>query len=121
MKSKFLYVLSVLFFAFSLTAWAAQKDSGSVTFTEPVNVGSTVLSPGHYKVKWEGTGSDVQVSFLQGKRVITTTSATVSAEANPFDGAIKLQDQAGNSKVLKEILWKEVSLTFGQSTTARGN
>ena len=118
MKSRLVYLLSILFLVLPLTA-LAQKDSGSVTFSEKVTVGGTVLSPGHYKVKWERAGADVQVSFLQGKKVVATVPATVAAAANPFDGAIKTQDQADNSKVLKEIMWKDVSLTFAEATTAQ--
>ena len=40
-------------------------------------VNGTQLKPGDYKVEWDGTGPDVQVSFLQGKKVVATVPAKV--------------------------------------------
>ena len=122
MKSRILYMFPLLLLALPLTALAAQKNSGNVTFAEPVTVGTTVLNAGDYKVKWEGTDSAVQVTFLQGKKEIATVPATVAAEASPYDGAaVETQDQNDNSKTLEKILWKNVSLTFGEPTTTQGN
>lgn len=118
MKSRILYVFSFLLMVFPLAALAAQHNTGSVTLGDPVTVGNTVLPAGDYKVKWEGTGSDVKVSFLQGKKELATAAATVTAESSPYDGAaVETQDQSTNSKTLKQILFKNVSLTFEQGPT----
>lgn len=117
MKSRILYVFSLLFMVFPLAALAAH-NTGNVTLGDPVTVGSTVLPAGDYKVKWEGTGSDVKVSFLQGKKELASAPATVTAESSPYDGAaVETQDQTNNSKILKQILFKNVSLTFEQGAT----
>lgn len=122
MKSRILYVFSLLLMVFPLAALAAQHNSGDVSLSDPVTIGNTVLKAGDYKVKWEGTGPDVQVSFLQGKKEIATAPATLTAESSPYDGAaVETQDQTDNSKILKQILFKNVSLTFGQATEAPGN
>jgi uncharacterized protein YcnI len=122
MKSRLLYIFSLMLLALPLTALAAQKNAGNVTLGEPVTVGSTVLNAGDYKVKWEGTGSAVEVTFLQGKKEIATVPATVTAEASFYDGAaVETQDQNDNSKILEKIMWKNVTLTFGEPSAAQGN
>ena len=40
-----------------------------------LTVNGTNLKPGDYKLQWEGTGPEVEVSILQGKNVITKVPA----------------------------------------------
>lgn len=122
MRSKAVLLVSLLALALPLTVLAGSPaNAGKVTFTEPVTVGNTVLNAGNYKVKWEGTDSAVQVSFLQGNKTLATVPATAVSEANPFlDGAVQFQEQKGNAKVLKKILWKSVSLDFNDAALAQG-
>ena len=50
------------------SAFAATK--GELTLLNPATVNGTNLKAGDYKLQWDGTGTDVQVTFLQGKTVI---------------------------------------------------
>lgn len=61
----------------SMSAFAA-SNSANVSLPHAISVNGKQLPKGDYKVKWEGSGSDVQVSFLQGKNVIATASGKVT-------------------------------------------
>jgi hypothetical protein len=57
------------------TAFASTK--GSLELSNPVTVNGTTLKPGDYKVEWDGTGPNVEVSILQGKKVLAKVPAQV--------------------------------------------
>jgi len=40
-------------------------------------VNGTTLKPGDYKIQWEGSGPDVEVSIMQGKNVVAKAPAHV--------------------------------------------
>ena len=117
MKVRLLCVFSLLLLVLPWAAMAAQKNAVKVNFSEPVTVGNTVLNAGDYRVKWEGTGSAVQVTFLQGKNQIATVPATITGEVSRFDAtAVEVRDGSDHSKVLEKILLKDVVLNFEQPT-----
>jgi hypothetical protein len=62
----------------SAPAFAA-KTSQTVNFPDAVTVGSTQLPAGDYKVTWDGTGSNVQIT-LEQKGASHPASATVTAK-----------------------------------------
>lgn len=57
------------------SAFAATK--GQLQLQSPTMVNGTQLKAGDYKLEWEGTGPDVEVSILQGKKVIAKVPAKV--------------------------------------------
>lgn len=122
MRSRLVFLVLLLAVALPLTVLAAgPANAAKVTFTEPVTVGNTVLNAGNYRVKWDGAGAAVQVSFLQGNKIVATVPATIVEEANPFlDGAVQAREQKGNAKVLEKVIWKNVSLTFNEAALAQG-
>lgn len=121
MKSKFA-VLSVLVLTLLSSAlYAAPKNSDRVTFHDPVKVADTQLPAGDYKVVWDGNGPDVKVSFLQGKKTVATTSATLVQERSSIGTAVRLRTESDNSQVVTGITFKNVSLNFEGSTATSGN
>jgi hypothetical protein len=67
------------------SAFAATK--GQLQLPSPTLVNGTQLKAGDYKLEWEGTGPDVEVSIIQGKKVLAKVPAKVvelktKAEAN---------------------------------------
>ena len=48
-------------------AFAATK--ASLELDDPVTLNGTTLKPGDYKVQWEGTGPNVELSITQGKQI----------------------------------------------------
>ena len=60
-----------------LAAFAGTKMERSVVIGDPVQVGTTHLKPGTYKVEWEGAGPAVHVTFLHNGKMVATAPATL--------------------------------------------
>jgi ABC-type nitrate/sulfonate/bicarbonate transport system substrate-binding protein len=56
-------------------AFAAEK--ASLTLTHPATVNGTTLKAGDYKLQWDGSGPNVEVSIVQGKKVVATVPAKI--------------------------------------------
>jgi hypothetical protein len=57
------------------SAFAATK--GQLQLQNPTMVNGTQLKAGDYKLEWDGTGPAVEVSILQGKKVVAKVPAKV--------------------------------------------
>ena len=86
---KFTTVLKcmMLGLALLLAASAFAGTKANLQLNNPVTVNGTTLKPGEYKLQWEGNGPNVELSFIQGKKVIAKASAHV----------IELPSPAGNN------------------------
>jgi hypothetical protein len=110
--SKNLILASALVLA--STAFAATK--GSLQLGSPVLVNGTQLKPGEYKVQWEGSGPNVEVSIMQGKNVVAKTSAHVVDldKPAPADAAVTRQNGSGpNSLAGLRFGGKKIALDMG--------
>ncbi len=104
MKSaKYLFLLAGIAMLLPLGVFAKDSNEGKFTISESVQVGSTQLKPGDYKVQWDGSGDAVNVKILQGKKTVATTSAKLvnHDQASPYNAVI-LKDATGG-KVINEI------------------
>ena len=97
---------------------AAPKDSANVTFAETVTINGTAVPPGDYHIVWQGTGSSVEATILQGKKVFASAPATLVDAKSGYDGAIETSNGNDNSKVLEAIDWSNRSLRFGQANAS---
>lgn len=61
----------------AIGAFAANATKGTLHLYETVSVQGKQLPPGNYKVEWNGTGANVQVSILNGKDTVATVPAKV--------------------------------------------
>lgn len=86
-RSKFA-VTAIVLFALSVSTWASDKMKASIHIFEAVTVGSTQLAPGDYTMKWTETGSDTEVTFAMGKRIIATVPAQVTQGRSGYDNAV---------------------------------
>ena len=88
----------------SSAAFAESRTEHNVTITDPVQIGSTQLEPGHYKVAWEGAGPTVQVRFLHdGKTVASSNAQLVSQnQKSPYDDVVTTKTSTNESN-LKQI------------------
>ncbi|HEY4903502.1 MAG TPA: hypothetical protein VIH89_08530 [Candidatus Sulfotelmatobacter sp.] len=57
------------------SAFAATK--ASLSLSNPVVVNGTTLKAGDYKLQWDGSGPDVELSIMQGKTVLAKAPAHV--------------------------------------------
>jgi len=97
-KSVFLGLALLL----ATSAFAANK--GSLQVQEPLNVNGTKLAPGDYKIQWDGTGPSVELSIMQGKKVVTKVPAHVVdlSSASPSDAAV-VKNNGDGTKSLSEV------------------
>ena len=99
------------------SAYAARGNARSVEILDSVQIGTTELKPGNYKVEWQGTGPEVQVSFQQnGKTVLTAPGTLKTNDDQVTQDAIETEATATGTSTLKEIDFghQKEALVFGQ-------
>jgi hypothetical protein len=105
--------------ALMLATTAFASNRGSIELQEPVTVGSQQLPAGDYQVKWEGSGPNVEVSILKGKKVVVTSPARVFelGQSSGYDSAVVRKNDDG-SRTLSEIRFsgKKYGLALGSQT-----
>jgi hypothetical protein len=109
----------VLGLAVLLASSAFAGTKASLQLNNPVMVNGTTLKAGDYKVQWEGSGPNVEVSILQGKNVVAKTQAHVielpSAANN--DAAVTLKHEKGpNSLTGIRFQGKKTALELGEAS-----
>ena len=116
--SKGLLLGLTLLLATSLFA-AADTNKGSLQTLDTVTVNGTNLPAGDYSLRWEGTGSNVQVSFLKGKKVVATTPAhLVELGAPAAIGSAVVKNEGNGSRTLSEVRFsgKKYALHIGEDS-----
>jgi hypothetical protein len=118
---QYLTVLSTLALLFPLGA-LARNNAHSVQIFDVVQIGSTQLRPGNYKVEWQGTGPAVQVSFRQNGKTVVTVPATLKTNDDQVtQDSIKIEATTADTTELKEIDFgrQKEALVFYQSPDGR--
>lgn len=94
MKRFFGFALILVLFA--VPAFAG-KSAQTVTIPVKVQVGSTQVAAGDYKLTWTGSGPSVQATLTQGKKAVATFAAklvegksTAGVETLTHDGVESL-------------------------------
>jgi hypothetical protein len=111
---KYVAIVAVLV-SLSLSAFAKEKNETHVTLSGKVQVGSTELQPGDYKLQWDGNGPDVQVKIVKGKDVVATVPAKLRQGPRGMDAVTISGDD--NGKKLEEVDFAggRQSLVFGEA------
>lgn len=104
----FAFILALL----SIPAFAA-SNSATVRFSSAVAVGSSKLPAGEYRLTWEGTAPNVQVTLTQ-KETSHPASATVPAKlTEQKHGQISITTSgADGGNALETLQLKDVTLEF---------
>jgi uncharacterized protein with FMN-binding domain len=101
-----------------INAHAARNNAHSVEIFDAVQIGTTELKPGNYKVEWQGTGSAVEVSFLRNGKTVVTVPGTLKTNDDQLtqDGIVTEATGTGTS-TLKEIRFsrQRETLVFDQN------
>jgi hypothetical protein len=109
----------VMGLALLLASSAFASAKASLQLNNPVTVNGTTLKPGDYKILWEGTGPNVEISIIQGKNVVVKAPARVvdlPAPA-PNDAAVtEMHDGAPNSLTSLRFQGKKFSLDLAQAS-----
>ena len=99
------------------SAFATTKATLSLQSSTTVN--GAQLKPGEYKLLWEGSGPNVEVSIMQGKKVVAKVPAKVVDLNAPSqnDAAVVKRNDDGTS-TLSGIRFehKKFALELGESS-----
>jgi hypothetical protein len=110
----------VLGLAVLLASSAFASNKGSLQVREAVEVNGQQLAPGEYQLRWDGTGANVEVSFMQGKKEVAKASAKVVAldKASNYDSAVV--DHASGKASVSEVRFagKKYVLAIGATEKA---
>lgn len=81
------------------SAFAASK--GTLHLQSTANINGTQLKPGDYKLEWDGSGPNVEVSIMKGKNVVTKTQAKLVDLSSPAlnDAAVVQTNDDGTSSI----------------------
>ena len=116
--SKFMFTALVLLLL-APSGWAGDKKRASIHIDQTVHIGSAELAPGEYKMAWTQSGSNTEVTFSQGKKVIVTVPAQATQEHSGYRSPALRID--GVSKTLVAVDLPEVSLSFTTENAVPAN
>jgi len=111
-------VMTGIAMLFATAALAAEK--GSMKLFDPTLVNGVQLSPGDYALQWDGTGNNLQVRILQGKKVVATTAAAlVQLKAPASQNMTSTRSAGNNAKALSEVEFrgKSYALAIGSDAS----
>lgn len=100
-------------------AFAAEK--APLTIYDPVSVAGKQIKPGDYTLQWEGSGPNVELNILQGRKVVATVPARIVKTDKPTKGSGMVTETNGDgSRSLSEIHLggKKLSLEIGEAQAA---
>ena len=101
------------------SAFAGDTHKGSVQFFNPVQLNGKELAAGVYQVKWEGNGSNVEMSILRSGKVLATAPAqVVELNQKPGADAALINNNADGSRSITEIRFagKKYALALGRES-----
>ncbi|MCI0351874.1 MAG: hypothetical protein L0Z53_20835 [Acidobacteriales bacterium] len=104
---KVLVVLSILTLALSAVAG---ENKGSFILPSAAQLDGKSLPAGEYKVRWEGTGPEVQVTVTQGKNTIATLPAKLADRSQKARRNAVVLDN--NSIIELQLAGKQAALVF---------
>jgi len=105
--------------ALLLASSAFAGTKGSLQLNSVVTVNGTQLKPGDYKVEWEGSGPNVEMSILRGKDVVAKVPAHVVELPTAASNSAAVTHESGNGeKALAGVRFqgKKIALELDQST-----
>ena len=102
------------------SAFAGTGNKGSLHLSEAVQVNGQAVPAGDYQLRWEGTGANVEVSFVQGKKVVTKTSAKVVELKTTFNSDAAVIDKSSSTPSVTEVRFagKKYALELGNTEKA---
>jgi hypothetical protein len=101
----------------SVSAFAATK--ANLQLGNPVLVNGTTLKPGDYKVQWEGSTGNVELTIMQGKNVLAKVPAHVIELQSPAgnDAAVTRKNESGpNTLAGLRFQGKKLALELGEAS-----
>ena len=107
------------------SAFAANKTSkGSFEIYEPPTVSGHELTPGQYKVTWEGTGGAVQAMILSQGKLVATVPAHLTDlnQAERNDAVVSRKNDDGSQSLTQvDLRGKKCALSFDNEGVNTGS
>ncbi len=119
MKQSVIFKGLLLGMALLLASSALASNKGSMNVQESLTVSGKQLAAGDYRLQWEGTGPNVELNILRGKKVVATVPARlVDISPSPSSNAAVVRKNADGSKTLTEVRFsgKKFALALGEDT-----
>jgi len=95
----------------SVSGWASDKMRATVHIFDVVT--------GEYTIRWSGTGSNAEVTFAQGRKIIATVPAQVDQVRSGYSNTVVETDRRTNT--LTKIALPKQSFSFGSNPDISGN
>jgi len=110
----------VLGLAVLLASSAFASNKGTFLVGESFEINGQQLSPGEYQVRWDGTGSTVEVSFRKDNKEVAKTSAKVVTVDKAYNSDSALIDHSNGKATISELRFagKKFSLELVSSEKA---
>ena len=110
----------VLGLAVLLASSAFASNKGSLQVRETLEVSGQQIAPGDYSVRWDGTGANVEVSIMKGKKEVAKTTAKVIALDKPYDFDSAVVDHNNGKAAISQLRFagKKVALEIGSTDKA---
>ena len=99
------------------SAFAASK--ANLNLQSPTTINGTKLKAGEYKLAWDGTGPNVEVSILQGKNVIAKVPAKIvdlNTAASNDATMVKMNGDGTSTLSGARFQGKKYALEIGESS-----
>ena len=102
------------------SAFAGTSNKGSLHLSEAAQVNGQSVPAGDYQLRWEGTGANVEVSVMQGKKVVTKAPAKVVELKESFSNDATVVDHSGTTPSVTEVRFagKKYALALGATEKA---
>ncbi|MFZ1131527.1 MAG: hypothetical protein WCA97_17845 [Terriglobales bacterium] len=103
-----------------LASSAFASNKGALHVREPLEFNGQHLSPGEYQLNWDGTGANVEVSFMQGKReVAKATAKVVELDRASSDDSVIVDHTTGKATISQvRFGGKKYALVIGPTEKA---
>ena len=97
------------------SAFAGNSNKGSLHLSEAAQINGQSVPAGDYQLRWEGTGPDVEVSFMLGKNLVTKSAAKVVALKGAPNNDAAVVDKTGSTPSITEVRFagKKFALAIG--------
>jgi hypothetical protein len=114
----------ILGLAVVLATSAFGATKANLQLSNPVTVNGTTLKAGDYKIQWEGSGPNVELSIMQGKNVLAKVPARVVELQTPSaNDAAVIRHEGSGPGLLAGVRFqgKKTSLELGDGMQADGS
>ena len=114
-------IFATLALALTTSAFAASDShKSSFEISAATQVNGTTIPAGEYTAKWEGSGPTVEVSIMQGRKVVATAPAqVVTLDRAAPDTQAEFRNGSSGDRELTALQFqgKKVSLELGTQST----